>query len=255
MSTQLRSGATTDVATVDPTSKALRGTLYATDGTVLIGPKTKAGSLPVVLPSDLAATDIIPVRISNGAYFIQNLPSYHLYQAPRVTTAAATDLFDVFNVVGSGYKIKVLAIYAVIQTTAASAIVPSFQFSVIQTNAVGTGGTMHTFEGVASPATGIVNISRVDDSDIALPGGITARAVPTGGATASKFLFDIWLITEDVNAWTQGQQSFNWLPTGVEIKEPVFPPGTGFKIRQITATASTGTNFGWLVDFALIATA
>src|SRR3990167_7810339 len=116
MSYQKRSGVDGTLQTVDPTSKAARGTLYATDGSVLIGQQAKVGSLPVVWPNDLAVTDWIPTRMTNGAYFVQNLPTYHLYQMPRVTTAAATDLLDMFNAGGSGYKIKMLGLWAVIQT-------------------------------------------------------------------------------------------------------------------------------------------
>jgi hypothetical protein len=190
--------------------------------------------------------------LSDGAIFPQNNATYYLYQSPRVTTAAATDLLDLFNAAGSGKKIRILGVYPVIQVTAASAIIPSFQFSLIKTSAVGTGGTVHTFEGAAAPTTGLVNIARVDGTDATLPAQVTARALPTGGATAAKFLFDIWLPTEETNAATYMLQMFNWLPASEPIKEPILAEGEGVKLRQITATASTGTNFGWLIAFGLI---
>lgn len=211
----IESGASSDQLTIDPASKAARTITYDQAGRA-----------------------------------VDNIPTYWLYQNPRVTTAAATDLFDLFNASGSGKTLKLMGLWAIIQTTAASAIVPSFQFSLIQTSAVGTGGTAHTFEGAASPATGAVNISRTDDSDAALSASITARGVPTGGATAQKFLLDFFLITEDVNAATQLNQLFNLFPVGVRgIKEVIIPENRGIKIRQITATASTGTNFGWFLCF------
>jgi hypothetical protein len=225
------------------------------------GQATMANSRPVVLPSDQVvdvtpavpvATDYLPVRISDGVNFIANAPTYYLYQSPRVTTAAATDFFDLFNAVGSGKKIKVIGLYPVLQITAASAIVPSFQFSLIKTSAVGTGGTAHTFEGAAAPTTGLVNIARADDTDAVVPAQITSRALPTGGATAAKFLFDIWLTSEETNAAPYLVQGLNWMPQGQEFKEVNLAEGQGLKIRQITATASTGTNFGWLVVFNLL---
>lgn len=211
----IESGASSDQLTIDPTSKAARTILYDSAGRAL-----------------------------------DNIPTYWLYQRPRVTTAAATDLFDLFNATGSGKTLKLMGLWAIIETTAASAIVPAFQFSLITTSAVGTGGTAHTFEGAASPTTGLVNISRVDESDAALPAQITSRGVPTGGATALKFLLDFYLITEDVNAATQLNQLFNLFPVGVRgIKEIIIPENRGIKVRQITATASTGTNFGWFLCF------
>jgi hypothetical protein len=225
------------------------------------GQTTMASSRPVVLPSDQvvniipaapAAASYLPVRVSDGVNFVANPATYYFYQNPRVTTAAATDFFDLFNASGSGKTMRVTAIYPMIQITAASAIIPSFQFSVIKTSAVGTGGTAHTFEGAASPATGVINIVRVDDGDATLPAQVTSRSLPTGGATASKFLFDIWLLSEETNSATYQLQGTNFIPLAQEMKEIIIPVGQGIKIRQITATASTGTNFGWLIVFTLV---
>lgn len=178
--------------------------------------------------------------------------SYLLYQSPRVTTAAATDFLDLFNGVGSGKIIRLRGIWPVIDITAASAIVPSWDFSVSRTSAVGTGGTAHTFEGASPPTTGLINISRLQTADATLPALITARALPTAGATLSHFLFNIPLVSEETNPAPYLVQGINWLP-----QLPFNPPfelqeGQGMKIRQLTAVASTGTNFGWLVAFALV---
>lgn len=182
-------------------------------------------------------------------------PAYVLQQTPRVTTAAATDFFDFFNATGSGKVIRVRGIYPIIQITAASAIIPSFQFSVIRTSAVGTGGTAYTSEGAASPAAGVVNITRLSTADstaLSAVTQITARSLPTGGATAAAFWFDIWLNSEETNAATYLMQSVNMVPqlpydNAFELQE-----NQGFKIRQITATASTGCNFGFIVTLAVI---
>jgi hypothetical protein len=183
---------------------------------------------------------------------LANIATYWFYQRPRVTTGAATDFFDLFNATGSGKLVKLMGLWPIIEVTAASAIVPSFQFSLITTSAVGTGGTVATFEGALSPTTGLVNISRTDSNDGALPAQITARALPTGGATAARFLIDSWLITEDVNAASQLATNFNLFPVGVTgLKEVLIRENQGIKIRQITATASTGVNFGWYMAFGL----
>lgn len=184
---------------------------------------------------------------------LDNVATYWLYQRPRVTTASATDLFDLFNATGSGKSLKLMGLWPIMEVTAASALVPAFHFSLITTSAVGTGGSAHTFEGAASPSTGQVNISRVDSSDATLPAQITSRGVPTGGATAAKFLFDMYLITEDVNPATQLCTYFNQFPVGVRgLKELLIRENQGLKVRQITATASTGHNFGWYLAFGLV---
>jgi hypothetical protein len=180
-------------------------------------------------------------------------PSYIFYQHPRVTTAAATDFFDIFNATGSGKIIRLRAIYPIQLITAANAIVPSFEFQCFRTSAVGTGGTTAAFEGAAAPAAGAGNICRLSTADAGtLPAQITARTLPTGGATAAAFLFNIPLLTEETNAAPYLTQGINWFP-----QLPYNPPfelqeNQGFKVRQITATASTGCNFGWLLAFAVI---
>lgn len=180
-------------------------------------------------------------------------PSYILYQHPRVTTAAATDFFDLFNATGSGKIVRLRALYPIQLITAANAIIPSFEFQLFRTSAVGSGGTTATFEGAAAPTTGLLNIARLSTVDAGtLPAQITARALPTAGATAAAFLFNVPLLTEETNAAPYLTQGINWFP-----QLPYNPPfelqeNQGFKLRQITAAASTGCNFGWLLAFAVI---
>jgi hypothetical protein len=181
-----------------------------------------------------------------------SLPAYYLYQTPRVTTAAATDFFDIFNATGSGKIIRIRGIYPVTQVTAANTLVPTFEFQVIRTSAVGTAGTAHTYGGAAAGAAGIVNIAPVDSTNAALPAQITSRSLPTGGATAAQFLFSVWLITEETNPATTLVQGINMVPV-FPFEQPVeLQESQGLKIRQITATASTGVNFGWLVAFVVV---
>jgi hypothetical protein len=194
----------------------------------------------------------VNILADSDGHLLGTAPGYWLYQHPRVTTAAATDFFDLFNATGSGKVVRILGIYPVILITAASAIIPSFEFQVFRTSAVGTGGTGGTFEGAAAPSTGNINIVRPSTADAStLPSQITARGLPTGGATAAAFLFNIPLMTEETNPAPYLSQGINWLPItnmpNLELQE-----NQGIKIRQITATASTGTNFGWLMPFAVI---
>jgi hypothetical protein len=212
------------------------------------------GSGATVATQTISGKDYQVILLGDQDGHIQGTsPSYCLYQAPRVTTAAATDFFDLFNATGSGKIIRVRGIWPVQVITAASAIIPSFEFSVIRTSAVGTGGTVATFEGAAAPTTGLVNITRLSTVDAGtLSASITCRALPTGGATAAAFWFNIPLLLEETNAAPYLSQGINWLPQlpfdpAWELQE-----NQGIKIRQITATASTGTNIGWLMAFAVI---
>ena len=175
--------------------------------------------------------------------------TWYLYMTPRVLTAAATDQFDVFNATGSGKLLRLRSLFAIRQRTAALATVPDWQFDVIRTSAVGTGGSAFA-AGAAAPAAGGGSIIAADTNNVALPAGITARALPTGGATASAFWFSTFL--SGLHSATARDPSFE-LMSGINLV-PELPHGNplilrenqGFKVRQITATISTGTAFGWL---------
>lgn len=180
-------------------------------------------------------------------------PAYQLVQMPRVTTAAATDFFDLFNATGSGKVIRLRGLYPIIEVTAASAIVPTFRFDCFRTSAVGTGGATATFEGAAAPAAGALQIARLSTADATtLPAQITARSLPTGGATAACFMFPFQFQSEETNPSTTLVQGINCFPQLPYDQAYELQENQGFKVRQITATASTGTNFGWLLTFVVI---
>jgi len=179
-------------------------------------------------------------------------PAYLLTQMPRATTAAATDFFDIFNATGSGLTIRIRGLWLVKQVTAASAIVPFFEFHAIMTSAVGTGGTAASIDPAAAPAAGLLALSELDSANPALPAGITARALPAGGATAARFLWPMYFSNEETYPWAEGSQFFNLIPELAHDQPITVREGQGFKVRQITATASTGTNYGWMLAFTTV---
>lgn len=220
------------------------------DSSILITP----GSGATVATRTVSGKQHEVVMVSDYDGHIQGSgPTYILGQTPRVTTAAATDLFDVFNATGSGKIVRIRGLYLVVEITAASAIIPSFKFSVIRTSAIGSGGTGSVFEGAASPATGQLGISRISTADAStLPAQITARALPTAGATAAAWLFDVWAMTEETNAAPYLMQGINMIPELPYDQAFELQENQGIKVRQITPTASTGTNFGWIMTFVVI---
>lgn len=182
-----------------------------------------------------------------------SVPGYYLYQVPRATTAAATDYFDFFNPTGSGKVVTIRGLYSVIQQVGTgSTVVTTWDWSFIRTSAVGTGGTAHVY-GATAPTTvqGDITINPIDSTSVNL-GTMTARAVPTGGATAAQFLFGFQLNTALANASSQLGQGINWIPEFPDYQSIVLNENQGIKIRQITATASGTTNaarFGFILAF------
>ncbi len=180
-----------------------------------------------------------------------------LYQAPRVLTAAATDFFDLFNATGSGKLLRIRSLFPIRQRTVALATLPDWQFDAIRTSAVGTGGTaVVAGAAAASPAAGVLALTSADTNNAALPAQITARSLPTAGATAAAFLFSTFL--SGIHSATARDPAFeemsgvNLIPELPHANPFILREGQGFKVRQITATISTGAAFGWLVAFTVV---
>lgn len=179
-------------------------------------------------------------------------PPYLATFGPRVLTAAATDQFDIFNATGSGVTIRLRGLYPIITRSAATAFIIPWEFQAIRTSAIGTGGTAFTKDPAAGPAAGAGVFSRYSSADAALGANITGRALPTGGATAAAYLFSLFVLPEETFPYETLAQGINWIPefpyaNPMEIRE-----GEGFKMRQITATASTGASIGWLLSFTTV---
>ena len=196
--------------------------------------------------------EVVMIAGQDG-HLLGTTDKYKLYQDPRVATAAATDFFDLFNATGSGKKLRVFGIYPILQVTAANALF-AHHYVVLITSAVGTGGTAHTYKSATVPlADGAVDITPFATSFPALPAQVTARSLPTGGATVSYHAFNFFLYMEELNNH-QLIQYQNLIPvTAGQVADPIeLAEGEGMKIRQITATASTGCSIGFLIVFDLV---
>jgi len=169
-------------------------------------------------------------------------------------TAAATDLFDLFNNQAST-TVRIRGLWPIFHHTAATAFTLPWRFDVIRTSAIGTGGTVHSVN-AAAPAAGVVSINQLSTASAALPAGITARSVPTGGATAATLLWPMSFFLEEgstANAVPQIlAQGINWVPEYAHDQPWNLATGQGIKVRQITPTASTGVGVGWLMAFTVV---
>ena len=91
----------------------------------------------------------------------------------------------------------------------------------------------------------------LDTNNAALPAQITARALPTGGATISAFYWSQWVPGEETATSMAYITSFqNLLPIGVMTQRITLREGQGLLIKQ-GAVAATG-NLAFLVMFTLI---
>lgn len=181
--------------------------------------------------------------------FTRSLPSGHLEGTEEqyfysivssVHVAAASTLtWDLFNAHAT-LVCRVLLIQPIVNLETAVVGV-GFEWQLLRTTAVGTGGTAQT-------------AWLADTSDTALNASITCRLKATGGATASTSLKSFYTHSEETQAGNQlaaGIYKTNVVP------EPLVETGKGIVLRQNQGlrcnqeTNSVAGNTGWLIGFTV----
>jgi hypothetical protein len=180
----------------------------------------------------------------DSGHIAQTLPSYSFYIKAQAG-AANKDHFDLFNAVGSGKVVEIRGLWVAPSLIAAVTGTLSPDFDFIRTSAVGTGGTVLPYKSATFP-----NISPMDTGNAALPAGVTLRAAPTAGATASEALFSQYITQEETQTGAQLAQWFNVLPETTVGQRYSLQEGQGFKLRQVTA--GVAQNFSFFGVFTLV---
>lgn len=190
-----------------------------------------------------------PVELLADAdgHILGSLPVYRL-QVPPQAVGANKVMADLFNASGSGVKMRVLRAIAYPNLDAAVTGTLGVRISLTRTSTVGTGGTATSAEGT-DPTVG--TISKLDTTFASLPGQVTARVAPAGGATAGAVISTRQMFTEETNAGTAAGAAL-----GVELisglgDELIVREGEGIRLLQ-GAVASVGS-IGFDVLFELVA--
>lgn len=173
-----------------------------------------------------------------------SLPAWGLV-IPTVAVGAGKIYFDLFNNQASTV-LRLRKLFAVVATDVAVTGTLGVRVDMMRTSAVGTGGTAAVGPTSASKTAAAFWPFSPGNT---LPAGITARTVPTGGATDEAWLFPSYLFTEETNVSSQVTQFFNLLPELTTEQSIELPTGKGLKVVQGTV-ASVG-NIGFLVVFTI----
>lgn len=141
--------------------------------------------------------------------------------------AARTTHIDLFNASGSGVVLRIVGIYILPALAAVTGV--GLTWELIRTSAVGTGGST-------------VTPNSFDTGNAALPGQVTCRQKPTGGATTSATLQYIAGTSEETIPYASMASILNHVPTErrPEAQNYVLREGEGIKIDQVT-NSSVGT--------------
>ena len=168
---------------------------------------------------------------------------------PSAAVGANKLYLDLFNASGSGKIVDVRGIWMVPDTDVAVAGALGVRIDIYRTSAVGTGGTTAAYKS-ATPDVAGGNITPYDTANAALPAQITARHLPSGGATISEWLLASYALGEET-ATSQAYmtQYQNIIPQGQFLQKLTLREGQGILLKQFTV-AATG-NMAFLIAFTL----
>lgn len=203
---------------------------------VLVTPGTGA-----TIASHLVATkEHQVVMVADGSGHIQgSLPTY-MYMTPSVVVGASKLYFDLFNASGSGKIIDVRGLWAIPKTDVAVVGAVATRLDLYRTSAVGTGGTAHSYKSPTPDVAG-GNISPMDTVNAALPAQITARWLPTAGATIAEWMIATYAMTEEAStSMAYIGQYQNLLPALTFGQKLALNEGQGILMKQGTV-ASVGS--------------
>ena len=183
-----------------------------------------------------------------SGHILSTLPTY-LYAVPGAAVGASKLYIDLFNAAGSGKIIDIRAIYCTPKTDVAVVGALGIRIDLYRTNTVGTGGTAWNYRSATIDVAG-GSVTPMDTTNAAIPAQITARHLPTGGATIDDWMFPTFSAGEETATsqayFTQHQ---NLLPTLMWGQRLALREGEGILLKQGTV-AATGT-ISFLIAFTL----
>ena len=210
--------------------------------------QVNTGSGPLVATHTVGGKEIQVIAVCDDSGHIQgSLPTY-FYCSPPIAVGASKLMLDLFNATGSGKVMDVRGLWVIGKGDVAVTGALSARFDVYRTSAVGTGGTAASVDSAtADPAGG--NFTRFDELNTAIPAQVTARVVPTAGATKSRWLFPVYAFPEETAPGGHLLQFQNAIPMFTYGQKLVVRENSGLLIQQGTV-ASVGS-FAFLIAFTL----
>ena len=188
------------------------------------------------------------VMLADAVGHLHGTKETYTYVTPSTAVGASKLFLDLFNAVGSGKLVKLTAVLPIVDTDVAVAGALGIAVNLYRTSAVGTGGTAAAYKSATLDVAG-GNICPRDTANAALPAQITARHLPTGGATISEWLLQRYVMGEETGTsmayMAQGQ--LNLLAEASPSEQNlVLREGQGLLLKQ-GAVASIGNIAFFLV--------
>ncbi|MBU2118748.1 MAG: hypothetical protein KJ954_14265 [Alphaproteobacteria bacterium] len=190
----------------------------------------------------------VVVLCDESGHIQGSLPTYY-YATPAAAVGASKLYLDIFNATGSGKLIDIRGIWIIPKTDVAVVGALGIRVDLYRTSAVGTGGTAWNYKSATIDVAG-GSVWPCDTANAAIPAQITARHLPTAGATISGWIFPTYALGEEA-ATSQAYmtQYQNILPILLWGQKFAVREGEGILLKQ-GAVAATG-NIGFLIAFTL----
>lgn len=188
------------------------------------------------------------VILSDPAGHLEETEATYLWWVPNAAVGANKLYADIFNATGSGKVMELRALYLIPGTVVAATGAVSIEVNLFRTSAVGTGGVAAVASTTTSTAATHVFAPK-DTNNAAIPTQVTARTVPTAGATIASFLMAGYAFPEETSAGAQLQPFYNLLPQ-VRGQQLTIRENSGLLIKQ-GGVVSAGT-VGFAAEFVLI---
>lgn len=228
------------------------------DVDVLTLPNVTIGTFPDNEPINIAQINGAAPSLTGSSLNVNctggcgspSTPVTYQWQTPDAVGGANKLHADFFNAAGSGKVVRILGVYPAIKSDVAVTGVLSIRFDLYRTSAVGTGGTAAAYKSATLDVAG-GNITPFDTSNAALPAQVTARHLPTGGATISEWMQRGHCFVEETNAATHNcDGQTNYVSNGSLTTDRItLREGQGLLLKQ-GAVASVN-NIAFRIVFSL----
>jgi hypothetical protein len=169
-----------------------------------------------------------------------SMPAFGLVIPPSAVGASKI-WFDLHT---TTTPLRLRKLFAIVATDVAVTGVVSVRLDVMRTSSVGTGGTAAATTASASKTAPTIYPL---DGTTAVPSGVTARAVSSGGAADEQWLFPAYVFTEETNVASHIHQYWNLVPEMPHDQPLMLPATKGLKVVQGTV-AGVGS-IGFLAFF------
>ena len=174
-------------------------------------------------------------------YPVRTYP-YRLFIA-KSPTGQDEVFFDLFNAEASGVDLRIISVRPIVSGAVAVTGLLGIDLFLTFTSAIGTMGTAATRTGTSLTAS---TFGATNPKPGELDGNITARRLPTGGATTAAFITMSQVFTEETDPATYLDKD---LLTGNFPEELIVPADTGIQVKQ-GVVASVG-NIAFMIHFAV----